>query len=93
MNLSHSFKAGDIVRHFKRETLSPEELSRNIYLYEIVGTAIHTETEEEMVVYRKLYDDGGMYVRPLEMFCSEVDHEKYPYIKQKYRFEIETGVK
>ena len=81
------FKPGDIVRHFKRETLGEEDLRANKYLYEIVGVAIHSETREEMMVYRALYDDGGMYVRPLQMFMEEVDHEKYPEIKQKYRFE------
>lgn len=82
-----TFKPGDIVRHFKRETLGEEELRANKYLYEIVGVAIHSETREEMMVYRALYDDGGMYVRPLQMFMEEVDHVKYPEIKQKYRFE------
>ena len=81
------FKPGDIVRHFKRETLGEEDLRANKYLYEIVGVAIHSETREELMVYRALYDDGGMYVRPLQMFMEEVDHVKYPEIKQKYRFE------
>ena len=81
------FKPGDIVRHFRRETLGEEDLRANKYLYEIVGVAIHSETREEMMVYRALYDDGGMYVRPLQMFMEEVDHVKYPEIKQKYRFE------
>lgn len=80
-------KRGDIVQHFKREMLSDEERETNKYLYEIIGVALHSETREPMMVYRPLYDDGGMYVRPLEMFLSEVDHEKYPDVKQKYRFE------
>ena len=87
MEKSRTFKPGDIVRHFKRETLGEEDLQANKYLYEIVGVAIHSETREEMMVYRALYDDGGMYVRPLQMFMEEVDHVKYPEIKQKYRFE------
>ena len=85
--MENRFKPGDIVQHFKRELLSEEERAGNMYLYEIVGVAIHSETRKEMMVYKPLYDDGGMYVRPLEMFLSEVDHEKYPEVKQKYRFE------
>lgn len=85
---NNRFNPGDIVQHFKRELLSEEERVGNMYLYEIVGVAIHSETRKPMMVYRPLYDDGGMYVRPLEMFLSEVDHKKYPRVKQKYRFEL-----
>ena len=85
--MENRFKPGDIVQHFKREMLNEEERAANKYLYEIVGVATHSETSEPLMVYRPLYDDGGMYVRPLEMFLSVVDREKYPDVKQKYRFE------
>ena len=83
------FKSGDIVRHFKREMLSAEELDRepNMYLYEMVGCAEHTETGEKLVVYRPLYGEKGLYARPEEMFLSEVDREKYPNVRQQFRFE------
>ena len=79
------FRPGDVVRHFKRETVDPES---DKYLYMIVGKATHSETRERMMVYAALYGDGGLFVRPLDMFLSEVDHVKYPDIKQKYRFEL-----
>ncbi|MBR6472310.1 MAG: DUF1653 domain-containing protein [Firmicutes bacterium] len=82
------FKPGDIVQHFKRETLSPEDRARNVYLYEIVGTAVHSETREDLMVYRALYGDRRTYVRPLYMFVGKVDRDKYPDIKQEYRFEL-----
>ena len=85
--MENRFKPGDIVQHFKREMLNEEELAANKDLYEIVGVTTHSETREPMMVYRPLYDDGGMYVRPLEMFLSEVDRGKYPDVKQRYRFE------
>ena len=85
--MENRFRPGDIVQHFKREMLSEEERAGDMYLYEIIGVALHSETREQMMVYRPLYGDGGMYVRPLEMFLSETDHEKYPQVKQKYRFE------
>lgn len=81
------FKPGDIVQHFKRETLSEEDRARNVYLYEIIGLAVHSETREEMMVYKALYGDRRVYVRPLDMFLSKVDREKYPEIRQEYRFE------
>jgi hypothetical protein len=89
--MENRFKPGDIVQHFKREMISAEERDENKYLYEIIGVATHSETREPMMVYRPLYEDGGMYVRPLGMFLSEVDHEKYPDVKQKYRFEKVQG--
>ena len=89
------FKTGDIVRHFKREKMTEEQLEKdpNLYLYEIIGTSRHTESKEELMIYKPLYETdcttGVDYAaRPLDMFLSEVDHEKYPEIKQKYRFEL-----
>lgn len=55
--------------------------------YIVEGIAKHSEDLSDYVVYRQLYGDGGLYVRPVEMFLSEVDHEKYPDVKQKWRFE------
>lgn len=87
-------KKGDIVKHFKYETLSDTEKAQNIYTYRILDFAYHTETKEKLVIYQALYSnacmniDFGIYARPYDMFMSEVDHEKYPDIKQKYRFEL-----
>lgn len=64
---------GDIVQHFKRETLSKNDKEKNIYLYKIIGIAEHTETKEKVVVYQSLYGDFGMYVRPYDMFIGKVD--------------------
>ena len=80
--------AGDIVQHFKRELIKGEKGTQ--YLYEIIAVANHTETNEYLMIYKALYGDQLVYARPLDMFLEEVDHEKYPEVKQKYRFELQN---
>ncbi len=87
MNLV-DLKSGAVVRHFKYETLSEQEKAEKKYLYEIIGTARHTETDEELVIYRALYGEKNLWARPVSLFLSPVDKNKYPFINQQDRFEL-----
>lgn len=55
--------------------------------YIVLAVAMHTETEEILVVYQSLEDESKVYARPYDMFAGEVDREKYPEVKQIHRFE------
>ena len=69
-------KKGDVYRHFKQKD------------YLILNTnVIHSETKERMILYQALYGHHEVYVRPYDMFMSRVDKEKYPDVKQVWRFE------
>lgn len=71
-------KVNGIYKHFKGD------------YYIVEGIGIHSETKEEYVIYRGLYGDSAVYLRPYNMFLEKVDKEKYPNVKQKYRFELQN---
>ena len=72
-------KIKGVYKHFKN----------NYYILEDVAT--HSETGEKYAVYRQLYGGNGeLYIRPLDMFLSEVDKNKYPNVKQKFRFQLQN---
>ena len=70
-------KINGIYRHFKGD------------YYIVIDIATDSETNEKYVVYRALYGDNNLWIRKLDMFLSEVDHEKYPDVLQQYRFELQ----
>ena len=79
--MNRQVQIGGAYRHFKGFTAK------------VITIAKHTETGEMLVIYEctgkgDCDHKDGIYARPLEMFLSEVDHAKYPDVKQKYRIEL-----
>ncbi|MEG0295847.1 MAG: DUF1653 domain-containing protein [Clostridium sp.] len=66
---------GKIFRHFKGD------------LYLVVDFVTHSETQEIMVLYRALYGDCGLFVRPYDMFLEKVSADKINPTGQEYRFQ------
>ena len=71
-------KINGIYKHFKGD------------YYIVVDIGNDSETGMKVVIYRALYGNGELWVRPMDMFLSEVDHDKYPNVKQKYRLELQN---
>ena len=71
-------KINGIYKHFKGD------------YYIVLDIANCSETKNKYVVYRQLYGEGTLWIRPIDMFLSEVDHKKYPDVEQKYRFELQS---
>lgn len=69
-------QVGKKYRHFKG------------HLYQVLNIAKDSETLKDVVVYQDLSDDTKIWVRDYDMFLSKVDKEKYPEVKQEYRFEL-----
>lgn len=70
-----NLEIGAVYKHFKGK------------MYRVEDIAKHSETGETYVVYRQMYGDESLWIRPLDMFLEELDCDKYPDAKQKYRFE------
>ena len=71
-------KIKGVYKHFKGD------------LYLVVDLAQYSEDDTQLVIYRALYEDTKLYARPLDMFLSPVDREKYPDVEQEYRFELQN---
>ena len=71
LELPKEYKPGTIVEHFKRQhSLTQDEIKNKKYLYQIIGTALHTETQEKLVIHQALYDDHQIFARPIKMFME-----------------------
>lgn len=68
-------KSGEVYRHFKNGW------------YKVIGIALHTETEERLVIYQSLSGNRGIFARPVNSFLEEVDKKKYPWCNQRYIME------
>lgn len=72
----NKIKIKGIYKHFKGDYYLLEDIAKD------------SETLKEFAVYRQLYGNNELYIRPLDMFLSPVDKNKYPNVSQVYRFEL-----
>jgi len=76
--MQNELKINGIYKHFKGDYYIVEDIAN------------HSETKEKYVVYRRLYGDSSLWIRPYEMFLEKVDKVKYPNVEQEYRFELQN---
>ena len=77
--MAQTIVKGGLYRHFK-----------GMYYY-VMDIATHSETGEQFVVYQQLYGERRTFIRPLDMFASDVDRVKYPDVEQQERFKLMPG--
>ena len=89
MTVSKSIEDKELMKNCVKLQAFHTELNNDINIYKLGDLYYHDENlKENLVLYKALYDDKGIYVRPIDMFLSEVDRDKYPDVEQKYRFEL-----
>ena len=75
--MDRKLEINGVYKHFKGD------------MYIVLDVATYSEDNSKLVIYRGLYGNNELYARPYELFMSEVDRNKYPNVKQKYRFELQ----
>jgi hypothetical protein len=91
INPKTDFRIGSIVKYFQYDSLSAEDVSRNVYLYQILAFAtmiVGEDRRERLVIYQALYNHFETFAMPLDEFRSTINREKYPNTKQEFLYEI-----
>lgn len=86
--MDNRMSAQEQAAHYKENMIGKRYRHFKGGVYFVTDIAVHSEEEGLMVVYKSFNKPDLTWVRPLGMFTSEVDKEKYPNVKQKMRFEL-----
>lgn len=85
--MNEKMKKQQLAEQYKKEMVGFRYRHFKGGVYLVTDIAVHSESDDLMVIYKSFDNTAYVWARPLEMFLSEVDHEKYPEVEQKMRFE------